>query len=472
MSASLTVDICIIGAGSGGLSVAAGAAQLGRNVVLIEKGEMGGDCLNYGCIPSKALLAAANAAQTARSSEKFGITANEPDIDFAKVMDHVHDVIATIAPIDSQERFEGLGVTVIREHGTFIGPRTVKAGDTEITAKHFVIATGSTPFVPPIPGIETSPYMTNETLFNNKNQPDHLIIIGGGAIGIEMAQAHRRLGADVTLIEGDKILNREDLEAADIVRQSLIREGVTIFEDTKASAVSGTKDGVSVTLAAGKVVHGSHLLVAVGRRPNVENLGLETAGIDFDQRGIKTDSRLRSTNKRVFALGDVAGGKQFTHVAGDHASTFVRNVLFKTSAQKNDAIAPHVTYCDPELASIGLTERQAKERFGDRVKIVRWAFDENDRAQTERSSDGFIKAFLTPKGEILGATIVGKSAGELISIWAYAMANKQKIRSFTNFIAPYPTRGEISKRAGSAFYTRALFSAKTRSLIKLLSLFD
>jgi len=476
MPNSIKADICIIGAGSGGLSLAAGAAQLGRAVVLIEKGEMGGDCLNYGCVPSKALLAAASAAHTARSSEKFGIKPQEPNVDFAKVMEHVHGVIATIAPVDSQERFEGFGVNVIRDHGEFIAPNKVKAGDNEITAKHFVVATGSTPFVPPIPGLDQTPYITNETLFEPNTSPTvlpaHLIIVGGGPIGIEMAQAHRRLGADVTVIEGDKILNRDDPEAADVVRQILIKEGITIIEGVTASNVSGNAGAINITLSDDRVITGSHLLMAVGRKPNMDGLGLEKAGIEFERRGIKTDDRLRTTNKRVFAIGDVAGGKQFTHVAGDHASTLVRNILFKMPAKKNDAIAPHVTYCDPELASIGLTEEEARKQHGDKITVARWPFHENDRAIAERSTDGFIKAYVKSNGEILGATIVGKGAGDIISMWSYAIANKQKIKSFTGFIAPYPTRGEISKRAASSFYTGSLFSDKTRKLINILSTFD
>lgn len=472
MTKTIKADICIIGAGSGGLSVAAGAAQLGKDVVLIEKGEMGGDCLNYGCVPSKALLAAGAAAHASRTSAKFGIKAQEPEVDFGAVMDHVHGVIATIAPVDSQERFEGFGVNVIREHGSFVDAKTVKAGDTHITAKHFVISTGSTPFVPPIPGLDKTPYFTNENIFENRTRPDHLIVVGGGPIGIEMAQAHRRLGSKVTLIEGFTILGRDDPDAAALIREKLTEEGIDIIENAKATEISGSAGAITVNLEGGRTVEGSHLLMAVGRKPNLDGLNLESAGVEFDRRGVQTDARLRSTNKRIFAIGDVAGGKQFTHVAGDHASTFVRNVLFKAPAKKNDAIAPHVTYCDPEVASIGLTEKEAREQLGDDLSVVHWSFEENDRAQAEKATDGFIKAFIKKNGEILGATIVGKGAGDIISMWAYAMANKQKIRSFTNFIAPYPTRGEISKRAGSAFYTKTLFSDKTKKLIKTLSIFD
>lgn len=470
MAQTIKADLCIIGAGSGGLSVAAGAAMLGRKVVLIEKGEMGGDCLNTGCVPSKALIAAAARAQEMREAEKYGIASVEPQVDFAAVMDHVHGVIETIAPVDSQERFEGLGVTVIREHGEFTGPREVKAGDNIVKAKHFVIATGSTPFVPPIPGLDDVSYFTNETLFDNRVTPDHLIVIGGGPIGIEMAQAHRRLGAKVTVIEGGKILGRDDPELADIVRKRLVKEGVDIVEGGNAERVEKTLNGVRVTVGA-RAIEGSHLLIAVGRKPTVDGLNLEAAGVEYDKKGLKTDSRLRTTNKRIYAAGDVAGGPQFTHVAGYHASVLVRNILFKAPSKNNEHLAPHVTYCDPELAQVGLTEREARDRHGE-IKIVRWPFSQNDRAEAERETDGLVKVVTDKKGHVLGAGIVGRGAGDLLQPWVLALSSKLKIRAFTDMIAPYPTRSEASKRAAGAWYSDTLFSDRTRFLIRLLSVFD
>lgn len=470
MTETIKADLCIIGAGSGGLSVAAGAAMLGRKVVLIEKGEMGGDCLNTGCVPSKALIAAAARAQEMREAEKFGVASVDPQIDFAAVMDHVHGVIAEIAPIDSQERFEGLGVTVIRAHGAFTGPREVKAGDTTVKAKHFVIATGSTPFIPPIPGIEDVPYFTNETLFDNHALPEHLIIIGGGPIGIEMAQAHRRLGSKVTVIEGEKILGRDDPELADIVRARLVKEGVALVEGGKAERVDKTPSGVSVTVGA-RAIEGSHLLVAVGRKPVVDGLNLEAAGVEYDAKGLKTDNRLRTTNKRIYAAGDAAGGRQFTHVAGYHASVLVRNILFKAPSKNREQLSPRVTYCDPELAQVGLTENEARERQGD-IKVIRWPFSQNDRAEAERETEGLVKVVTDKKGRILGAGIVGRGAGDLIQPWTLAITSNLKIRAFTDMIAPYPTRGEASKRAAGAWYSDTLFSDRTKFLVRLLSVFD
>lgn len=470
MTKTIAADLCVIGAGSGGLSVAAGAAQLGRKVVLIEKGEMGGDCLNAGCVPSKALIAAAASAHAMRTADRYGLGAVEPDIDFAAVMDHVRGVIDAIAPHDSQERFEGLGVTVLRDHASFAGERRVRAGDHEVNAKHIVIATGSAPLVPPIPGLNETNFLTNETIFENRARPDHLIVVGGGPVGVEMAQAHRRLGANVTIIEADTLLGKDDPELVEIVRAQLQSEDMEIIEGVKVDAVRA--EGGEIHISAGaKTVAGSHLLVAAGRKPTLEGLNLETAGVDYDARGVKVDKRLRTTNKRVYAIGDAVGGRQFTHVAGYHASIVIRNILFKMPAANRDDLAPWVTYADPELAHVGLTEARARERHGD-VKVARWPFDENDRAQTERDTRGLVKAVTDKSGRILGASIVGRGAGDLIQPWVYALAKGDKIKSFTDYITPYPTRGEASKRAAGAWYAPALFSRRTKTLVSLLSIFD
>ncbi len=470
MTKIIVADLCVIGAGSGGLSVAAGAAQLGRKVVLIEKGKMGGDCLNTGCVPSKALIAAASRAQAMREAEKFGVAAVEPDIDFGAVMDHVHGVIAAIAPHDSQERFEGLGVRVLRETASFTGERTVRAGDNEVRAKHFVVATGSAPLAPPIPGLDKTPFFTNETIFENRALPEHLIVIGGGPIGVEMAQAFRRLGAQVTMIEGSTILSRDDPELTDVIRTQLKSENIDIIEGVTADSVSG-RDGAVQVRAGGKTVSGSHLLLAVGRRATIDGLNLQAAGVEHDEKGVKVDKRLRTANKRIYAVGDVIGGRQFTHVAGYHASIIIRTILFKMPAANRDDLAPWVTYADPELAQVGLTEPEARKRRGD-VKVARWDFAENDRALAERDARGFVKVVTDKNGAILGASIVGRGAGDLIQPWAYALAKGDRIKSFTGYIAPYPTRGEASKRAAGAWYTPRLFSDSTRRLVSLLSMFD
>ena len=323
---TLTPHLCIIGAGSAGLSVAAGAAQLGADVVLVEKGEMGGDCLNTGCVPSKALLAAGKAAQQGRNAGRFGVTFHEPEIDFAAVGAHVHGVIAQIAPHDSVERFEGLGVTVLRERATFIDRRTVQAGSTLVRAKRFVIATGSTPAVVPIPGLEDVPYLTNESEFDLTERPRHLVVIGGGPIGCEMAQAHRRLGSRVTVLEKFTIMPKDDPELVGVVRDRLKDEGVDIREGADVTRIEGGEGELTVHVD-GEALACSHILVATGRAPTVGGLGLEAAGVAYSGKGIPVDRRLRTSNRKIYAIGDVTGGYQFTHQAGYHAGIVVQNAL-------------------------------------------------------------------------------------------------------------------------------------------------
>jgi len=471
MTEKITADICVIGAGSAGLSFAAGAAQLKRKVVLIEKGQMGGDCLNYGCVPSKAMIAAAHHAASAREANAFGVKVAEPTVDFSAVIDHIQGVIEAIAPHDSAERFESMGVKVVRSRAEFVGPRTVKADNLLIEAKHFVIATGSSPAIPKIPGLAETSYFTNESIFSNRVQPSHLIVIGGGPIGAELAQAHRRLGSLVTILDGQYILNRESVDAVEVIRRRLIAEGIRLREGVRIESVGQHKNGVSVTLAGGEKIEGSHLFVAVGRRPNLDGLNLEKAGIEREGDRLKLDARLRTTNKRIFVAGDAAGGAQFTHLAGDHASTLIRNILFKMPTKRRDALCPRVTYCDPEIAAIGLNKAEAKRHHPD-CRVLWWSMKDNDRSQAERTTEGFIEVYAKSNGTILGATIVGCGAGELISLWSFALANRLKIGAMTAYIPPYPTRGEISKRAGGAFYTPALFSPKTRALVRLLTTFD
>ncbi|WP_425091675.1 dihydrolipoyl dehydrogenase family protein [Tropicimonas sp. S265A] len=457
MTNRIETDICVIGAGSGGLSVAAGAVQMGARVVLLEGHKMGGDCLNYGCVPSKALIAAAKQAHTVRKGG-FGIAPAEPVIDYAAAKDHVHDVIATIEPVDSQERFEGLGVHVIREFGEFVSPTEVKAGDTTITARRFVIATGSRPFVPPIPGIDSVPYLTNESLFDLRDRPDHLIVIGGGPIGMEMAQAHVRLGSKVTVLEGAQALGKDDPELAAIALERLRGEGIEIVEGAQVSEVSGTAGDITVKTEDGRSFAGSHLLMAVGRAVNVDKLNLEAAGVDYDRRGVKVDASLRTTNKKVYAAGDVAGGLQFTHVAGYHAGVLIRQLVLGLPAKARTEHIPWATYTDPEIAQVGLTEDQARKAHGPKLEVARFAFDENDRAIASGRTTGLIKVMIV-KGKPIGASIVGADAGELIGLWAYAIANGHKISAVANMVAPYPTLGEVNKRAAGAYFSPRLFQS-------------
>lgn len=483
MSEILTPDVCVIGAGSGGLSVAAGASQMGASVVLVERDRMGGDCLNFGCVPSKALIAAAHAAHAAREGGRFGVRVGAPSVDGAAVFKRVHDVIAAIAPNDSVERFEGLGVKVIKAHARFTGPDCVRAGDVEVRARRFVVATGSSPMVPPIPGLDARdcargahdvPYLTNESVFDLDAVPERLIVLGGGPIGIELAQAFRRLGAGVAVIEMQTILGRDDPELADVVRRQLAREGIELFEKAPAERVERTTrnggDGVAVAVggAAPTRVEGSHILVAVGRRPNVKDLDLDLAGVSVEPTGIVVDARLRTTNRRVFAIGDAAGGLQFTHVAGFHAGIVIRNILFRLPARADRAAIPRVTYTDPELAQVGLTEAEAAARHGG-VRILRWPMHDNDRAQAEGATEGLVKAVVGRRGKILGAGIAAAHAGELIQPWTLAIQNGLGIGAMASVVAPYPTLGEASKRAAGSYYTATLFGERTKAIVRLLA---
>jgi pyruvate/2-oxoglutarate dehydrogenase complex dihydrolipoamide dehydrogenase (E3) component len=463
----IRADVCVIGAGSGGLSVAAGAVQMGARVVLIEGHLMGGDCLNFGCVPSKALIAAGKQAHAMRGGAKYGVAPVEPEVDYAAAKDHVRRVIETIAPVDSQERFEGLGVEVIRAHGRFISKTEVQAGDAVIEARRFVIATGSRPFVPPIPGIFGVPYFTNETIFDLRERPSHLIVIGGGPIGMEMAQAHRRLGCEVTVIEGAKALGKDDPEAAAVVIAALKAEGVRILEGAEVVEVSGAAGAIRVATKDGGAVEGSHLLVAVGRKANVEELGLDKAGVAYD-RAVKVGADLRTTNRRVYAVGDAAGSLQFTHVAGYHAGVVIRAILFGLPAKAKTSHIPWATFTDPELAQVGMTEAEARKAHGARVEVVRFPYHENDRAIAEGRTTGFIKVMVV-KGRPVGATIVGAQAGELIGLWALALSSGLKMSAIAGMVAPYPTLGEVSKRAAGAYFSPRLFdNPKVKRIVGLV----
>ncbi|MGB8818819.1 MAG: FAD-dependent oxidoreductase [Rhizobiaceae bacterium] len=474
MVETLTPDICVIGAGSGGLTVAAAAASFGVSVVLVEKGKMGGDCLNYGCVPSKALLAAAKQAQAMRSGAIFGIGPVDPQVNFKSVMAHVKAVIAEIAPNDSVERFTALGVRVIQAAGAFKDKRTLVAGDCEIKARRFVIATGSSALVPPIPGLNEVDYLTNETIFDQDRLPAHLVIIGGGPIGMEMAQAHRRLGAQVTVIEAFGALGKDDPEAAAVVLAALRVEGVQILESTKVMSVEQRgKTGVRVHVEGpeGKAhIDGTKLLVAAGRAANVSGLDLEKAGIQYDRRAIKVGANLRTTNRRAYAIGDVAGSLQFTHMAGYHAGLVIRSILFRLPIKENRAIIPWATFTEPELAHAGMSEAEAKKaRIA--FNILRWPFSENDRAAAEHKTAGLIKIVVTPKGKILGVTIAGHGAGEMINMWALALSKGLGVRDIASYVAPYPTMSEAGKRAAVTHFAPLARNPRIRKVINFLRKF-
>ena len=454
----IKTDICIIGGGSGGLSIAAGAVQMGAKVVLLEGHKMGGDCLNYGCVPSKALIASAKQAHAMSQGAKYGVADAAAQVDYAAAKDHVADVIATIAPVDSVERFEGLGVQVIQEFGRFISPTEVQAGDTIIEARRFVVATGSGPFVPPIDGLAGVKYYTNEDIFDLREQPEHLIVIGGGPIGLEMAQAHVRLGSKVTVIEGAKAFGKDDPEMAAIVLENLKAEGIEIIEDAQAGKISGKGKNITVHTPKGDFT-GSHLLMAAGRKVNIEKLDLEKGNVEFTRGGLKVGDDLRSvSNRKVYAAGDVAGGLQFTHVAGYHAGVLIRSILFGLPSKQKTSHIPWATYTDPELAQVGLTEAQARDNHGDKLEVVRFDMHHNDRLIAERKNKGLIKVMVV-KGRPVGASIAGPMAGELIGMWAMAIANNLKMSAVANTVLPYPTVSEVNKRAAGAYFSPRLFES-------------
>lgn len=470
----LKPDICVIGAGSAGLSVAAGAAQLGAETVLIEAGEMGGDCLNYGCVPSKALLAAAKAAAQYRFAGEFGIHFSPMHIDRRRVQAHIAEVIQSIAPHDSVERFEGLGVTVLREWARFVDPRTVEAGDARIEAQRFVLAAGSSAFVPPIPGIEQVPYLTNETVFDHVAEIRDLIVLGGGPIGVELAQGFARLGVSVQLVEMARLLPRDDADAVELVRASLKRDGVALYEGSTATEVEPGRNRIrlATTDAAGDTrwLEAQYLLVAVGRRPRVDHMGLELAGISATPDGIKVNAGLRTTNRFVYAIGDCTGGPAFTHVAGYQAGLVIRSALFRLPVMFGTRTLPWVTYSDPELGQIGLTEEAARQRDS-QVVVTRQPFAGNDRARAERQDDGFLKIISDRRGRVLGVTIVGVQAGELLAPWSLAMAKRMKLSALAGPMLAYPTLSEIGKRAAGEFYAGKLFSPAIRRLVRVLRWF-
>jgi pyruvate/2-oxoglutarate dehydrogenase complex dihydrolipoamide dehydrogenase (E3) component len=473
----LKPDLCVIGAGSGGLSVAAIAASFGVSVLLIEQHKMGGECLNVGCVPSKALIAAATDFHR-RNIISQGMTQPPAILDFSSLMARVQHVIDAIAPNDSIARFTAMGVQVIKEKAHFIDKNSVAAGDYIIKARRFMIATGSRPAIPAVPGLETAPYLTNETIFNLSEQPSHLAILGGGPIGVELGQAFRRLGSQVTILQNKGLLPREDPEMATVLERALLKEGVDLRLHTTLNVVEQKAGSLHLHLQDGTVVMASHLLIAAGRKANFADLALEKAGIAADASGIVVDKGLCTLNRRVYAIGDCAGGKAagagFTHSANAHAGLIIRSSLFRMSVNVESLIIPRVVYSDPECASVGLSEQEARAQHS-KIRILRSSLAENDRAQAqgqkEGQMEGHIKVITTAKGRILGCTIVAPHAGDLISLWTLALQHRMNIKDIAGLIMPYPTLSEMSKRAAVEFLKPLAGQSGVRRLIKMLRLF-
>ena len=473
-------DIIVIGAGAAGLSFTAVAARLGLHVALVERATMGGDCLNFGCVPSKALLAAAHAAIAARAAGRFGVQLPPPRIDWGRVRAHVRDAIATLAPMDSEARFAALGAEVLRGEARFVAADAIAVNGRLLHARRFVIATGSRPAIPPIAGLDRVRHLTHLDIFDLPEPPDHLLIVGGGPVGLEMAQAHAGLGVRVTLVQAGTIAPKEEPELVGQLRGALAALGVTLIENVRVTAAEtlsaegeGGPSAIALGLADGRRVIGSHLLIAAGRRANIEALDLEKAGIGASQTGIATDRGLRSlTNRRVFAAGDVAdpagiGPRYFTHVGSYHAAILVRRLAFRLPARIRYAALPRVTFTAPELAQVGLTEAEALAA-GHAVTILAWKLADNDRAATEAETIGGIK-LIVARNRVIGASILAPHAGEMINQWTLAIDQGTKLAALAGLVVPYPTRAEIGKRAVSLRFAMTLFSRQTKSLVRLLS---
>jgi pyruvate/2-oxoglutarate dehydrogenase complex dihydrolipoamide dehydrogenase (E3) component len=474
MTETLRPDICVIGGNPGGLSVAAAAAAFGVPTVLVESRKMGGNSLKVGCAQSKALLAAAKRSEAAQSAKLFGVDVRDSRVNFSGVRRHIHSVIAAAAQADSPERFSGLGVRVIDAEAKFKDRNTVVAGDIEIRARRFVIAAGSKPALPEIPGLDTGPYLTSESIFDLTERPEHLIIIGAGPTGLELAQGFRRLGSSVTVLEAAQPLGRDDSECVDVVLAQLEREGVVIRSGVKVVDIGHAGPTVTATIESGgaeQTITGSHLLVATGRSPSIADLDLDTAGVRHERSGIVVNRKLKTGNRRVYAIGEcIAGAPQLTQAANYHAGLVIRNALFRLPVRVNNDCIPWVTFTDPELAQIGLTEARAREQ-GIKIRVTRWPYHDNDRAQAEGTPRGHIKVITTAKGKIVGVTIVGAQAGELIAMWVLAVARNLDLREITDLVLPYPTLSEVGKHAAIDYLSPSLTGVWARRIIGWMRIF-
>lgn len=474
MRSAQEFDLCVIGGGAAGLVVAAGAASLGAKVVLVEKRALGGDCLHYGCVPSKTLIHSAKVAQIIRNAECFGIAAQTPAIDLSKVMQRVQSVIALIEPNDSPERFAALGVEVLFGAGQFTTADAFIVNDRPLRAKKFVIATGTRPSVPPLPGLENIPYQTNETLFAVKEPIPHLLVLGGGPIGCEIAQSLVRLGSRVTLFDlAPRLLPREDEDMSAVVYKQFKREGIDLHLGIKVLKLEHANGEVRVLLEHPQQgqywLSGSHMLIAAGRKPNLENLGLRLAGVELDNGRLILDARLRTSNKNIYACGDVAGPYLFTHMAEHQAGVVLRNALFHWPSKAQTRNIPWCTYTDPELARVGLSETEAMAQ-SIAHRVYRFPFADIDRAVTAGETFGLAKIITTPRGKLLGACIVGPQAGELIAEYVLAISKGMSAADLSNTIHIYPTLAQINRRVADQRLKEALTPQRKRWLKWLFGL--
>ena len=460
-----THDVIVIGAGAGGLTAAGGCALFGLKVALIERAEMGGECLNNGCVPSKALITAAKRAATANIQTRFGVQLGAPRVDWPGVHAHIHGTIARIAPHDSVERFEEMGCDVYRGHATFVGKRKVQAGETTLSAPRIVIATGSEPAVPPIEGLNTVPYLTNENIWDLQALPQHLVIVGGGAIGMEMAQSFRRLGSEVTVIEPGNLLSRDDPESVAVVVDRMEAEGVMFVRGKAAKVVPGALGSFTLSLEDGQEIAGTHLLLATGRKARVEGYGLEEIGVALGRNGIAVDERRRTSLKHIYAIGDCRDGPRLTHVSGYEGSNVALEITLGLPTKVDWSALPWCTYTDPEVAQIGMTEAQAREKLGDKVTVVREGFDHNERAIAEDDTRGHLKVVMDGK-KVLGASIVGRNAGEMLLPFSQLITGKASTFALGSAIVAYPTRSEITKAAAFSAWEGTVFGSVPKGYAK------
>ena len=471
MAETLTPDICVIGGGRGAAAAALAAAALGVPVVFVHNGGVGGAQCDMSVL---GLAAAARRVEAMRGSGAFGAAASIVGVDFPKVRDHVQRVLAAVAPNESVARLTGLGVRVIDGAARFKDRRTLEVeGIGDIRARRFVVATGLRPVLPPIPGLDGGATFTAETILSLAELPGHLIVIGAGSAGLEMAQIFRRLGSAVTVLEAAQPLASDDPECAGIVLDELAREGVAIRSGVKIARIehaSGKVRAILEGIEGGERIEGTHLFVAAGDKPALDGLALEAAGIKYDSSGIAVNGSLKTSNKRVYAIGGATGQPRFSRAADHHAGLAIQNAVLRRKIQAASGEIPWVTLTDPELAQAGMTEAEARKR-GIKVEISRWPFHDNARAQAQRETRGHIKVVTTKNGKIVGATIVGAGAGELIATWALAVARGLNISAFADVVLPSPTLSEIDKYVAFDFFSRRLTGSWVRRIIAWLRIF-
>lgn len=453
-------DCIVIGGGSAGLTGSGISANFGAKTMMIERDRLGGDCTWTGCIPSKTLLKSARVVRQIREGSRYGLKDQQPDFDFAEIMKHVRGTIEEVyEDADRPEIFEDMGIDVVFGDAAFTDPHTIavqgKEGDRRISSKYFLIATGASAFVPPIEGLSKTPYLTNHSLFELQEQPEHLIIIGAGPIGCEMAQAFRSLGSEVTVLEAaGSILQNDDPEVSVILKEKLEEQGITFVFNADISRISHGEGGFQVDMAEQDGISGDQLLVATGRRANVHGLGLENAGVRFSEKGIEVDDSCRSNVSHIYAAGDVTGRYQLTHMSEHMAKTAVTKALLKVPMKLDQDHVPWVTFTDPEVAQVGATESQLKEK-GAKFEVYRFPYSKVDRALAENESEGLIKVMGTKwTGKILGVSVAGAHAGEIISEYAVAMKNGVSMRNIADTIHPYPSWALGARRAADQWYIR------------------